>query len=220
MEPLYISNMSDDAADGGGGGDSSGDEERAAFEEDARREWKNAGYYPGAFSIEAYQEKFTAARLDNVDQEWRLNDISGVSNLQEKAAIIDMERERALTAAKVKTAAVNFANARATDVLRAGLAVTDFFEPGFMRRARQRRRHLRRIERSEAEADRVVLERNEAQGRRRQWAKLERVAVAERDARVREAGPTVKISHDVERVVEQEERLAQSQGKDPPPHEN
>ena len=75
-----------------------------------------------------------------------------------------MEKERALTVDKVKAAALSFASARVTDALRGGLAVTEAFEPGFMRRARQRRRHLARIAKSEAEADRGENGQGPAQG--------------------------------------------------------
>ena len=122
-----------------------------------------------------------------------------------------MEKERALTVDKVKAAALNFASARVTDALRGGLAVTEAFEPGFMRRARQRRRHLARIAKSEAEADRVVLEKREVQARRKKWHELERIAVAARDRRVSAGAPTAKINRDVEDVVAAEERMAEAQ---------
>ena len=61
-------------------------EEQREMERDARKRWKDAGYFPGAFTMQAYQEKFIAEALDNVDDEWRLNDIAHTSNLTEKVS--------------------------------------------------------------------------------------------------------------------------------------
>jgi hypothetical protein len=107
--------------------------------------------------MEAHQDKFVVKLLDNQDQDWRFNDISLVSNLAEKRAIIQFQDDRRLTLGKITNAAVNFAQDRAADLISAGLDVVTIFEPGFMRRARQRRRHLALLEVARAEAERVVV---------------------------------------------------------------
>jgi hypothetical protein len=107
--------------------------------------------------MDAYNEQFLVKEMGNQDREWRLNDLTMTSNLGEKQAIIDAENERRLTLEKIQKAVVGFAQDRAVDALNTGLEVSSFFEPGFMRRARQRRRHLARISQAEADAQRVVV---------------------------------------------------------------
>jgi len=107
--------------------------------------------------MDAYNEQFLSKEMGNQEKEWRLNDITMQSNLGEKRAIIEAEADRRLTREKVQKAVVGFAQDRAVDALNAGLEVSSYFEPGFMRRARQRRRHLGRIAQAEADADRVVV---------------------------------------------------------------
>jgi len=177
------------------------DAELAQIEAVARQEWKEAGYFPDAFDMDAYNEMFLAKEMKDQAREWRLNDISQISNLAEKTAIIEAAKDRRLTAEKIKNGAISFAQDRAADVLNQGLDLVGVFEPGFMRRARQRRRNLDLIERSEADAKRVVMERSEAQGRRKQWTKLQIQAKKERDERVAHAAPTAKITKEVEGVA-------------------
>jgi len=107
--------------------------------------------------MDAYEEQFLVKEIGNQDREWRLNDITMTSNLGEKQAIIDAENERRLTLEKIQKAAARFTKDRAVDTFAIGLEVTSFFEPGFMRRARQRRRHLARISQAEADAQRVAV---------------------------------------------------------------
>jgi hypothetical protein len=107
--------------------------------------------------MDGYNKQLLSKEMGNQDQDWRFNDISRQSFLSEKAAIIDMERDRRLTLEKVQRGVQAFAADRATDVLRAGMEVVNIFEPGFMRRARQQRRHLARIAQAEADAERVVV---------------------------------------------------------------
>ena len=110
--------------------------------------------------MDAYNEIFLEKEMANQDQEWRFNDIAQISQLAEKTAIIDEARDRRLTFEKVQLAAIAFAQDRAADLLYAGVELSNVFEPGFMRRARQRRRHLARLEVSDAEAARVVVKPN------------------------------------------------------------
>jgi hypothetical protein len=185
------------------------DDEQQQVEAVARQEWKEAGYDPTSFTMDGYNNQILSKEMGNQDQEWRFNDISRQSFLSEKAAIIVMERDRRLTLEKVQRGLQAFAADRATDVLRVGMEVATIFEPGFMRRARQQRRHLARIAKAEADADRVVMERTEAQARRKQWAKLEVQSRKARNDRVAAQGPTAQISHDVGSVAEEERRLAE-----------
>ena len=187
------------------------DAELKMVEQQARQEWEQAGYEPGAFSMDAYNDKFLSEEMGNQDKEWRLNDIAGVSNLEEKRAIIQESMDRKLTKEKVMAVVTGFAQDRAADLLNIGIEVSSIFEPGFMRRARQRRRHLARIEVSEAEASRVVMERTEAQQRRKQWSRLERQAKQMRDERVANKGPSAKIASDVAGTAEVERRTNEIQ---------
>jgi hypothetical protein len=107
--------------------------------------------------MDAYNEQFLVKEMGNQDREWRLNDLTMTSNLGEKQAIIDAENERRLTMGNIQRAADRFINDRAVDTFAIGLEVSSLFEPGFMRRARQRRRHLARISQAEADAQRVVV---------------------------------------------------------------
>lgn len=107
--------------------------------------------------MNAYNEMFLAKEMKDQEREWRLNDIARVSNLFEKRAIIEAAQDRRLTLEKIKQGTLNFAQNRAADVVNQGLDLVGVFEPGFMRRARHRRRNLKLVSSSEADAKRVVV---------------------------------------------------------------
>jgi hypothetical protein len=110
--------------------------------------------------MNAYNEMFLAKEMKDQEKDWRFNDIARISNLQEKRAIIEAARDRRLTLEKVKNGVVEFAQNKAAVAMNQTLDLVGVFEPGFMRRARHRRRNLKLVDLSEADAKRVVVNKN------------------------------------------------------------
>jgi len=106
--------------------------------------------------MDAYNREILTKEMNKQDQEWRFNDISRVSFLAEKRAIIEKIQDDKIVP-RVKKFAGRVMEGAAVQMLAAGVEITNIFEPGFMRRARQRRRHLGRIAQAEADADRVIV---------------------------------------------------------------
>lgn len=94
----------------------------------------------------------------------RLDDLRGVNNLTEKQAIVEVKRGRS-TVRRIQ----KFGQEVAIDmgVLGYGTVIdmANMFEPGFMRRARRQRRHLKKISESEVESEKTALEKKETRDR-------------------------------------------------------
>ena len=90
------------------------------------------------------------------------------------------------------------------------IEMASIFEPGFMRRARRRRRHLKRIDEAEVEATRSKLERDETRNRQKNWEDMAANLEKKTLHRLEHAKPTEMIVEDMERMAVDEMKLAEA----------
>ena len=103
-----------------------------------------------------YERSAAAERLSQ-EEYWRWVDLARKSHMDEKRAIIESEKERRLTLCHIRLTAADFAMEKRDEARLAALEMCAIFEPGFMRRARQRRINLAKISRAEDDANRIVM---------------------------------------------------------------